>query len=664
VAGSPGEGIGDGRRRKQNQRNEILTPQEAYIRSALALATARLFPPLVRDAVFADDLFAESVALTRYATITFHPSGVSFSRSDLFNAIREASKSATASMDVSDEVGRKWTLKFERDQAPLTLSIMSESQRFLAAAHLLGLSDITDDRIKMLNMEASRVNLPETDRERWQSIISHRPLNDNEIAAFASDINNTPVAVSHAISGTLNSDSIPLATLVPRAAQYYERLVGRFADQPSIKEYADEVLIEHMRQLVRWRDDEGMKQCLLLCSHPLPIVALASADIPTEVFIRILNWAIEDGDAIARCAAIEVALLRAEAHPKIIELLAEVSAAVATEHGDQDKQFEVLSATFVFVYGQLAHTKCLASRPTYWRRLAALAHAALITRCMVPKRGDLSELAENMKRIRIRPFVLQVYVDLRLGPLWQSQWIMSNQLRNELVGRVLARAASSLEAARALGLEDRLLGDGSDSLKSKVNLFLTQMPGPLEDNIVLREISVDDHAIIAAGLSDAKPNAASFAPLVNSAFLYRLPIELSEMAAAALQRSQFRIDAQGDRAAFSACLVGLASVAAVSRCPALADAVFTVIRYYRQVSPAELGLAEAMHAGTIACASHSKMAEWAGALGSLMAEFAFRGSSKDEAVALRENILDFCDLVPELWASLGPALAASEAAAA
>jgi hypothetical protein len=276
----------------------------------------------------------------------------------------------------------------------------------------------------------------------------------------------------------------------------------------------------------------------------------------------------------------------------------------------------------------------------------------------------LSELAEDMKKIRARPFALQCYVDLRRGPLWQAQNAMPNQLRNELVGRVLMRAASSLEVVRALGLEDRLLGHASDSLMAKVNLFMTQVPGPLEDNIALtREVLPEDHAIIAAGLNEAKPSALSFAPLVNSAFLYRLPAELAELAASALQRARFRIEAQGDRAMIRTCLIGLASVAAVTRCNPLSEVVFTTIRYYRRFAPTELSLAEAMHAGIVACASHIDMAEWAQALGNLMSEFAFQDVSKNEALTLRESILDLCELVPELWASLGPALAASEAAA-
>ena len=246
-----------------------------------------------------------------------------------------------------------------------------------------------------------------------------------------------------------------------------------------------------------------------------------------------------------------------------------------------------------------------------------------------------------MKNIRSRPYRIQGFADLRLGPLWQSQMADAVQLRNEFVGRVVMRSAQCLELVRAIGLEDELLGDGDNGLKSSVNLVFTLMPGPLEDNISLvRELSPEDRAIVAAGLSEAKPTARSFAPLVNSAFLYRQPIELAEMAASALGRAQFRVDAQGDHATFVACIVGLASVAAITRCIALADAVFTVIRYYRRFAPTELDLGEAIHAGITACASHEELANWAAALDNLMSKLAFQDISKQEAHGLNQYLLD------------------------
>jgi hypothetical protein len=288
--------------------------QEGYVRGSLALVMAKLFPPLVRDAVLADVAFAANLALASNATVTFKPANVSFKRSVLFGAIREASKQPEPSRDVTDEVGQTWTLKFEREQAPVNLSVSSDSAKFFVS-HLGVLSEIQDERVEMLDSVAARVNLTGSDYDGWASLISQRPLTDDEVTAFGDDINATPPAVADVISGSLNSngDSLPLDLLVSRSVQYYERLAGRVGEQHTINEYASEVLNEHMQQLLHWRKDEGLRHCLLLCSHPLAVEVLGAEDIESDTVARTLKWAAKEGDAMARCASLELGLLRADA---------------------------------------------------------------------------------------------------------------------------------------------------------------------------------------------------------------------------------------------------------------------------------------------------------------------------------------------------------------
>jgi hypothetical protein len=51
-------------------------------------------------------------------------------------------------------------------------------------------------------------------------------------------------------------------------------------------------------------------------------------------------------------------------------------------------------------------------------------------------------------------------------------------------------------------------------------------------------------------------------------------------------------------------------------------------------------------------------------MGNLLTGFAFHTLTPEEAAALEDHIAGLCDLVPELWARCGPALAAAQAVAA
>lgn len=631
--------------------------REAYIRGSLALMMADLFPPLIQQAIMADEAFSASLNLTSVGTVTFNRSGPSFDRSALMAAVRATS--STQKGEITDEAGTTWEIAFERDQGRPRLSLKGPTEA-IVVTHLGAASESCEDRIAVLEAEARRVNLPTESREKWAAIMSERSLTEGEVDTFVFDINATPTGVRAAIAGTLKDENIPFDVLVPRPLVYYERLIGHIGEQTTISQYANEVLKGHMERLLAWDPEEGMRQCLLLCAHPSVVEVLAQVGRHDGTYPNVINWSAREGDAIARCAIAELSILRADTDGEIAEGLA---AAVSALVGDKEnEQFEILSALFIMVYGQLARIKSLAGKPTFWRRLAALAHAAVVARCLNLGKGHVAEIAAGFRRVRSRLFSLQVYADLRSGPLWQGQSAMPGQLRNELIGRLILRAAERPDETQALGLEECILGDGAASLKSTVDLFLAMLPGPLEDDVPLvRDMSEEMHDTVAASLREVKPTDRSLAPLLNTAFVFRPQSDLVELAGAALQRAQYQIDITTEGVNIGDVIAALASVAAISRNIVLADAVLTVIRYHRLLTPERLELGEAVRAGLIACASRSELPEWSTTVGGLMSEFAFQDLSKDEAGGLHAFLMDFCDVVPELWSSCGPALAASEA---
>jgi len=72
------------------------------------------------------------------------------------------------------------------------------------------------------------------------------------------------------------------------------------------------------------------------------------------------------------------------------------------------------------VYGEMARCRIAASKPPFWRRLAAIGQAALIERCFVASGGDTAKFAEWAKSSRAQSYWLQCLVDLRLEPRWLS----------------------------------------------------------------------------------------------------------------------------------------------------------------------------------------------------------------------------------------------------
>jgi hypothetical protein len=478
------------------------------------------------------------------------------------------------------------------------------------------------------------------------------------------DLSQTPVSVFNSIAECLSLSRVSIDVLVPRSVTYYERLVGSVEKQPTIKEYIDEVVADHVEALLSWSGDEGLKYSLLLGSHSLVADTIAKRKIPDKVLNAALQWAL-NADALSRATLIEVCLKRASDEVAIgdgIRQLVEKFCGQGTR--EKYDQFETLSTAFTMVYAEFGRRHLLSAKPTYWRRLAAFAQAALIVRCVLRERGDQKKFVDWMRTNRSVDYLLQCVIDLRTDPRWLAHFAQPDQLMQELYGRVLVSAARHENAIEAFKLRETLLGDKPASLKIRVNPVLSALPGPLEGNVEpWNDIDADVLAEMREKLGSATPAISSFAILVNVGLVFRIPEDIVNAAADALRRAQYRIGVDGKPEQLGSCLLGLAAVAASTRSQRLADELFIVVRNYRRSFSDELSLGEAFRMGVVACGSRQDLGEWCKCVGALLSDLGFGDISREDASALYPALLQLCELVPELWARCGQGLAAIEAVA-
>jgi hypothetical protein len=530
--------------------------------------------------------------------------------------------------------------------------------------HLILISETKLVRTRFFAAEAERLNLPRKDTLKWGALLSKRPLSEEELGVLIDDCAQTPVAVANSIAECLAQPKVSVDVLVPRAVAYYERLVGRVEAQPTIKEYIKEVGTDHIKSLLTWRSLEGLQYALLLGSHSLVATIVAKNVIPAEVFDSALKWSI-NADVLSRAVLIELCFKRdsdetviGEASRQLVKKFCEQG------KGERYDQFAILSTAFIFVYAEFGRRRLLDSKPVYWRRLAAFAQAALITRCVLAERGDRKAFVEWLGGRRKILYLVQCLVDLRTDPRWLSHFVEPDQLQQELYGRVLGGAVKNQNALDVLKLREAMLNDDAASVRKRVNVVLSSLPGPLEGNFEPEnDIPADILEKIREGLSSASPAISSFAVLLNHGLVFRIPSDVTNSAADALRRAQYRIGVDRKPGQLLSCLVGLAAIASSSRSQRLADELFIVIRNYRRSFREELSLDGAFQVGLVACGSREDLGEWCKCVGALISDLGFGEISHEEASALHQLVVQLCELVPELWAKCGQGLAAIEAVA-
>src|SRR4051812_7526361 len=139
---------------------------DTYIRSSLAVNAVRIFPQTVREALVSDRSFRNEYGLSADASIGF-PSGISFRRSKLFEAIRRAFEQAGSSVSVEAASGVHWTVEVRREGASPVVAL-KQGEQCLLVTHFTLLSPDAEVRLEAFHAEVDRTNLPPSAAAKWE----------------------------------------------------------------------------------------------------------------------------------------------------------------------------------------------------------------------------------------------------------------------------------------------------------------------------------------------------------------------------------------------------------------------------------------------------------------------------------------------------------------
>lgn len=630
-----------------------------YERTVMAGAALELIPPLIRKTLLNDQSFSEEYGVKPEAIITFRESGVSIQRSELFDAVRIV-LGGEGTAELTDDEDRAWNLTNEGERQALVLS--SDQQR-LVLPDFSVLSEGASTRIRFLEDSASDVNLPLSAKKKWRNILEKRALEDIEFDSFHSDLRDTPVNVQRTIRNEIKAGGSSVSSLVPHSRRYFERLVGAYDGSGSVRDYAVGTGHKFFEQLTKWRPYEGFLFSLLLSSH-LAFTAEINIDhLDQEELEKAFDYLEKHGDMLSRLGAVEVGLRILPDRPAIKPFLLRFVHLIRDDEPERKtSEFNLFSALFVLIDGELARTRLLAEEPPFYRRLASLAHAALIHRLLLHCGIDYDHFANWAFNNRGEQFYMQSLADMRTEPRWNPELVSASQLQAEFFGRIII-AGNNFQANLGDGeLLETILGDGEQSLIKLGEFPRPYFPGPLEGAYDCPNALPDGLAnVIEEQLNSIKIEAASFVALVNSSLIFKIASDHAELAAKALKLLNYTLANVEDKSQLMGILNGLATVAAVSRNRELADELRILARRYRHDSRYGFSAIEAMRIALVACAAREDLMEWRGFAGEWLTELAFDDLEEDEGAVLHSHLSALLHSVPELWVSCARADAALKA---
>lgn len=632
-----------------------------YVKSVLAQTALDLTPPLICETLLKESDFWEKYSLKADMTLSFPDIGTTFHLASLYKAVRKVLSGATEKK-VIDTKSQKWRLKNISREGDLPHLSLSRGQKHFSLPNLTALSPDRDTRLRFLEEAISDVNLPISASDQWRNILSERALEDDEVGVCLSEFRDTPVEKVRAIQNEIRDGKINMTSLAPPSRTYFERLVGEYDSSASIWEYATSVGRTLFAQLSAWRPYDGFLFSLLLSSHSSLTDEINVDQLSSEDLVRAYNFLEKHGDRISQLGAIEVGLRILPSRPEIEQPLIRLIEQIRDDDIDgQMSGFKLLSALFCLVDGQLSKTRLLLAKPPFYRRLAALSQATLIHRQIVNFPIDMDQFSE-WAFSKCEGFYLQSLVDMRLEPRWDPNFAMALQMQAYFFGRILKATEKYKQNITGSQIYDLVLTNEPESLQSLGDALETWLPGPLEgaertQNTLPTKIA----EVIETQLSTTEIGPLSFVVLVNFALIFPFNTNHAELAANAIQRTNYHLPNIEDRSQLVVILDGLAKVAAVSRSPVLADELRILVSRYRQNAEYPLSIPEVIKICLVAAASRSDLNEWTKFVGDWLTDLAFGELKKDEAQDLYLCLNTLCHAVPELWVSCGRADAALSA---
>lgn len=631
-------------------------------RAVRAEAALGLVPPLIRATLLNEQAFREDYGLETEAKVTFGGGRTFFQRSEFFNKIRSVLAKADK-CEVTDVDGRVWTLSNEGAEDWIPKLVLSLNEQRLVLPDFAVFSENATMRIRSLEEAAYAVNLPLDAQEKWRSILVERALENEEVGYFHSDIRDTPVHLERSIRDEMVAGKSSISSLVPNSRRYFERLVGVYDGSASVREYAAGPGRNLFEQLAAWRPYEGFLFSLLLSSHSALTETISVDHLDNEQLTQAYDYIRNHGDILSQLGALEIGLRVLPERPEVEPFLLHLVHQIRDDGLDgNDSEFNLFSALFVLVDGELSRTRMMAEMPPFYRRLASLAQAALIHRHVVRCGVDYEHFSSWAFGNRGEHFYMQSFADMRLEPRWNSDLADAFQFKADSFGRIMIAGKAFEKNIGAGTLHDTILGNEPQSLSTLCEFPRQFFPGPLEGaDANPNTLPVDFARVIEEQLDKDKIEASSFVALVNSALIFKITSGHAELATKAIRLGNYTIANLKDKTQLVGILNGLAIVAAVSRNPSLADELRILVRRYSHDSQYGFTVTEAMRTCLMASAAREDLMEWRKFVGEWLTELAFGEFEDNEGERLHSLLKRLLHSVPELWVSCARADAALQA---
>ncbi|MFQ6308954.1 HTH domain-containing protein [Lysobacter capsici] len=534
---------------------------QQFAHALLSVYLNRL-PPCLREAII-------ETALASRLTLPFEqvvkislPNDPAFSWIELWNAAARVSVDGLR-VDLTDNLGNLWGVVPHEGGGVALEASEGRHRREISLPDLALASQDPEARQAHFSDMCKRYGLDESDLQDVRDFVRAKRASASDTEWIRKRLECFPLPQQDRLKQMISSGEAPIRKLFPPDMAYFNNLMGGAERPATLKEFSDGLSPKPFTV-------QSALVSLLLSGHsstaPTDMVATANAADLNEL----LETGCKHLDIWSTTGLLEALLKRPDALTTFNGYIEGLLGSFYEGLGQT--RIAMTSSLFMAADIRIRALDFDGACPIYWRRLAAVAHAALLERTLLESAAELPRLVTWLSN-QSEAYYWAGAVDMRQEPRWNPSDGAPSQLCQELIGRVLLAWKNHFFA---MGQQPPVTGPVLIAqLERQRNRLRSIMPGPAEGSVELPEMPAH---IIEQALDANDSSADRWRTLILLGHLWQLPLAERASLLATVEQSGIDVVAGVDANDRAELLVGLGALAAASRDPELANAVMQLAR--------------------------------------------------------------------------------------
>jgi hypothetical protein len=435
-------------------------------RTILALMTSPL-PGSVRSLLVRDQAFSAAFDLQPKFALPLGPNYI-VETSSLHDAQRKAVAGRKSAMLVLQD-GRRVRARLSRRGGTATIILGQEGFNF-EDSDLLAAEK--PRRLRALRRVLAAKPLSAEEEMQWHSVAKQRAFTDEEYVMLATDLSATPEAFARRFAQPRNIDS---DALLPDEPIYFERLLAPLSDAADIEAFIQGPLAATRMDLMRRYRKAALRRIAYaaLWQPLIPFELLASVEADEVASLLAAN------DPFSLLCGFELCCHGLSRDRAFIAIGTQFLEKLCDEKKGRKQRCNLFTALAVIATVNIRTAIKPTNAPLWWARLAALAHAGVLTDA-TSSVSDTEGFLKWAAELFGPNYLWTTTIDLHDAPRWRPEWIDAEYIFAELVGLILVAINPVPPDERPAKWVSVVEASVAELMASGLGL-VAQFPGPFDE---------------------------------------------------------------------------------------------------------------------------------------------------------------------------------------